>query len=144
MDEYLANKEYIDTALVPLFKIELEPRMRESATKATWLSGVVTHLEEQLTGRVLLFPPVSYTSSHQPEELITFLNRYTDELLNQGFMHQIFITVEEKWLEHEPRLAAKILYIDVKEEQLDDQSSQTLFNHAQRYVNQLISLWRKA
>ncbi|MDQ0337639.1 hypothetical protein J2S00_000409 [Caldalkalibacillus uzonensis] len=143
IDDYIENKAYIDTALVPLFKVKLGPSTRESALQATWLSGVINHIEEQLAGRVLLLPPVTYAESHQEEELVTYLNRYTDDVLQNGFQHQVYITVDDMWKKKSEMLTASLLYIDLHEVDVEDQSSQTLFNCAQKYVPKLISLWKR-
>ncbi|GGK24735.1 hypothetical protein GCM10010965_16880 [Caldalkalibacillus thermarum] len=143
IDDYLENRQYIDTALVPLIKMELGNNARLSAVQATWLSGVVNHLEEQLMGRVLLLPALTYTEAHEADMLAAYLNRYTEYVLQSGFKHQVYITVEEEWEKRREKLRGGLFYIDASEVDMEDQSSQALFDLSQKFVPSLISLWKK-
>ena len=69
MDTYLQQKEYIDTFIVPLLKLETDPEnMKNSSSSSEFLMHLTTFIETQFKGRMMLMPPFSYTQSTDFEE----------------------------------------------------------------------------
>ena len=58
MDTYLQQKEYIDTLIVPLLKLETDPeKMKNSASSSEFLMHLTAFIETQFKGRMMLMPP---------------------------------------------------------------------------------------
>ncbi len=95
MDTYLQQKEYIDTLIVPLLKVETVPgNMKNSASSSEFLMHLTTFIETQFKGRMMLMPPFAYTPSTDLTDLATTLSR---DLLAAPFKHVFFLTTDSAW-----------------------------------------------
>lgn len=55
-ESFQQQKEYVDTALVPLIPISFESDMKETASQYEFMQLLTTLLEKQFKGRILLIP----------------------------------------------------------------------------------------
>ncbi|MFG3611999.1 YpiF family protein [Rummeliibacillus sp. G93] len=100
IDEFLKNKQFIDTAIVPLVLLEgTEIGIKQSASGAEFLMSLTNFLEQQFKGRVVLTSPVTYTKSLNRKELIAAMH---DELVASGFTYVFFITSDHEWTQLAP------------------------------------------
>ncbi|RNF40765.1 DUF2487 family protein [Planococcus salinus] len=95
MDQYLQQQQYVDTAVIPLFELDLSTSaIRQSAGASEYLQSLTALLEKQFKGRILLFPPVSYAQkadrSRLAEELV-------NEVSKTSFKHVFYITTDAEW-----------------------------------------------
>lgn len=92
---FMAQKEFIDTAIVPLVSIDLtSEKMKQSGAEADFLLSLTSFIEQQFKGRLILLPPFSYSASMKNEELPQKLE---SQLHNAGFKHVFFITCDHFW-----------------------------------------------
>ena len=95
MDTYLQQKEYIDTLIVPLLKIEtVLGNMKNSASSSEFLMHLTTFIETQFKGRMMLMPPFAYTTSTDLTEMAATLSR---DLSVAPFKHVFFLTTDAAW-----------------------------------------------
>lgn len=95
MEQFIQQKEYIDTAVIPLIELDLSPGgMRQSAASAEYMLSLTALLEKQFKGRLLLLPPVSYSKSADRERMAAELKAETE---NAGFRHIFYLTADAKW-----------------------------------------------
>lgn len=95
MDTYIQQKEYIDTLIVPLLKLETIPeRMKSSSSSTEFLMYLTTFIETQFKGRIMLLPPVSYTQS---TDLVEMGNIISGDLQKMQFKHVFYITTDPTW-----------------------------------------------
>ena len=95
MDTYLQQKEYIDTLIVPLLKVETVPgNMKNSASSTEFLMHLTTFIETQSKGRMMLMPPFAYTTSTDLTEMAATLSR---DLSLAPFKHVFFLTTDSAW-----------------------------------------------
>jgi hypothetical protein len=95
MDQYFAQQEYIDTAVVPLVELNLASGgFKQSAGASEYLQSLTALLEKQFKGRILLFPPVSYASGAQRNRLAGEL---VSELEKTNFKHVFYLTTDAEW-----------------------------------------------
>ena len=95
MDTYMQQKEYIDTLLVPLLKIETNPEnMKSSSSSTEFLMHLSTFMENQFKGRIMLLPPFSYTQSMDLEILAGSLKK---DINLMGFKHVFYLTTDSNW-----------------------------------------------
>lgn len=95
MDTYLQQKEYIDTLLVPLLKLETNPgRMKSNSSSIEFLMHLTTFMENQFKGRMMLMPPFSYTQSTNIE---TMANTLSKDFALMEFKHVFYITTDANW-----------------------------------------------
>ncbi|WP_438318467.1 YpiF family protein [Sporosarcina sp. FA9] len=95
MDTYIQQKEYIDTLIVPLLKLETIPeRMKSSSSSTEFLMYLTSFIEAQFKGRIMLLPPFSYTQS---TDLVEMGNVLSVDLQKMQFKHVFYITTDPTW-----------------------------------------------
>lgn len=95
MDQYLSQKDYVDTAVVPLLQLDLsEAGLKSSAGASEYLQSLTTLLEKQFKGRILLFPPMAYTKNADRSRLS---KEISDEMEKAGFKHVFYMTTDAEW-----------------------------------------------
>ncbi|MFJ8458489.1 YpiF family protein [Lysinibacillus xylanilyticus] len=95
MTSFMAQKEFIDTAIVPLVSVDLtSEKMKQSGSEADFLLSLTSFVEQQFKGRLLLMPPFSYSVILKDEEMPKQLEA---QLHNAGFKHVFFITCDHSW-----------------------------------------------
>lgn len=95
MEQYLSQREYVDTAVVPLLELDLsQAGLKPSAGASEYLQSLTALLEKQFRGRILLLPPVSYTSGADRGRLAEELST---EMQKAGFKHVFYMTTDAEW-----------------------------------------------
>lgn len=95
MDQYVQQKEYVDTAVVPLVQLDLSAGgIKPSASASDYLQSLTNLLEKQFKGRILLFPPLSYSKSSDRARLAAEIS---SELGNTEFKHVFYVTTDPEW-----------------------------------------------
>lgn len=95
IDQYLSQREYVDTAVVPLLELNLNPSdLKSSAGASEYLQLLTALLEKQFKGRILLFPPLSYTSGADRERVAEEISA---EMKKAEFKHVFYLTTDAAW-----------------------------------------------
>lgn len=95
MDQYLQQQDYVDTAVIPLFELDLSASaIRQSAGASEYLQSLTAMLEKQFKGRILLFPPVTYAKKSDRTRIAGEL---VNEIENTNFKHVFYITTDAEW-----------------------------------------------
>lgn len=95
MDTYLQQKEYIDTLVVPLVKVQLNmDNMKTSASSTEFVMQLSSLLETQFKGRMMFAPPFGYTAT---TELTHMAETTLSEFKNTLFKHVFFLTTDHEW-----------------------------------------------
>jgi hypothetical protein len=142
IERYIEAKEYIDTALIPLIQVKLEDDLKLSLADSSWVLGVAGSIEEQLTGRVMLFPQMSYTGHEEEVHIISTLNTYALHIEQYGFKNVIFLTHNNSWEAKAEQLIAKILDIPREKPDSLDFSTGEIKDYAQKIVPRIIGFWK--
>ncbi|CAM3056963.1 DUF2487 domain-containing protein [Filibacter tadaridae] len=131
MDTYLQQKEYIDTLIVPLLKVETKPELlKNSSSSSEFLMYLTTFLETQFKGRMMLMPPFIYTQS---TNLSTFSETLTVDLADMPFKHIFFITTDAQWLSVE--IKGQVIWLpSIPLESMDEKLRQTIIEDQLRQV----------
>ena len=126
IEQFLNQKQFIDTAIVPLLPVDLstESGMR-SGSEADFLMSLVTYVEKQFKGRIFLTPPFPY---FQKEDKID-INYIYGNLVQAGFKHVVFIACDaslkqsnqEKTVIWLPAIPLESMDLEVKNRILQDQ-----------------------
>ncbi|WP_155590634.1 YpiF family protein [Lysinibacillus cavernae] len=92
---FMAQKDFIDTAIVPLVSIDLSSeKMKQSGAEVDFVMSLTSFIEQQFKGRLLVMPPFSYMTTLKNDELPQQLEA---QLHNAGFKHVFFITCDHAW-----------------------------------------------
>lgn len=98
LDVFMAQKEYIDTAIVPLTKLDGSIEgIKQSASATDFLLSLTNFIEQQFKGRIVMLPPMLYTDANNATEL---LNAIHQELEKAGFKFVFFMTSDHAWTQN--------------------------------------------
>ncbi|MBQ0139433.1 MAG: YpiF family protein [Kurthia sp.] len=95
LDIFLQQKEYIDTAIVPLTKLDgSQEGMKQSASATEFLLSLTNFIEQQFKGRIVMLPPMLYSAAMPQQQLIELIS---EELKKAGFKYIFFLTSDHAW-----------------------------------------------
>ena len=132
MEQFQSQKQFIDTAIVPLLSLEFsDERSKQSSSAAEFLMSLTAFIEHQFKGRLLVTPPFSYIESSK--EIISLQAIY-EELQAAGFKHIFFMTCDHYWttvndslnIQWLPAIPLESMDKAVKQRILEDQLKQVI------------------
>lgn len=124
---YLQEKDYIDTAVIPLLPLSLGNELKSTVEKGEFIQLLSFHLERQFKGRMLFFPPFSYFTDIEKEKRVMFLRNWVENIKEGGFKYTFFLTADSDWKEMESLIPKTLLYVpSVPLEHLNDSYKHTI------------------
>lgn len=141
MNVFLQQKEYIDTLVVPLIKVEtVEERMKTSASSTDFLMNLVDYIELQFKGRIMIAPPFAYTPSMGLQQFGEVLS---EDLSKSSFKHVFYLTTDSQWTSIE--IPGKVLWMPaIPIENMDERLKQSILeDQLKQLLPQLTEEWRK-
>ncbi|HAM81174.1 DUF2487 family protein [Ornithinibacillus bavariensis] len=145
MQVYIKQKEYIDTAIIPIipFQLSHENDMDKSTSKREVLSIFATVIEKELSGRVLLIPNYYYLEYGDKAQEVDRLNRWTEEIQKQPFKHVFIVTFDSSWKKFEKELEANLLWLPgfQADDLYDGKTQQLIQGQVQDVVELIRSYW---
>lgn len=132
VQQFEAQKDFIDTAIVPLLSLDFqEQSIKQSSSAAEYLMSLTAFIEQQFKGRLMLVPPFSYTEQTKSGLVVPLLK---EELHNAGFKHVIFVTCDHSWTSLQdqidviwlPAIPLESMDKEVKKKVLEDQLKQVI------------------
>ncbi|MBE3570651.1 MAG: YpiF family protein [Bacillales bacterium] len=142
---YQQEKSFIDSAVIPLLPIEFGNEMRQAASQGEYIQLFANCLEKQFRGRIMLFPPIVYLSQEMANEKSSLLNRWSDNLQEEGFVHLFFITSDGNWKSIESHLNGTLIWLPATPiEDMDDSFKYDFIeNQVKQFVHKIIEKWEK-
>lgn len=142
---YQQEKSFIDSAVIPLLPIDFGNEMRRSASQGEYIQLFSSCLEKQFRGRIMLFPAIIYLSQEITDEKSSLLNRWSDLLHEEGFMHLFFITSDANWKSRESQLKGMLIWLPATPmEDMDDSFKYDFIeNQVKQYVHKILEKWEK-
>lgn len=132
IEQFLQNKQFIDTAVVPLVGLNFEEsKIRQSGSQADYLMSLTAFIEQQFKGRLLLMPPFTYLEVQKAHIDLNFMENYFKE---GGFKHVFFMTSDNYWVNNKgeqhviwlPAIPLESMDKEVKQRILEDQLKQVI------------------
>ena len=111
IETYITAKEYVDTAIIPLYAVSVGEDMKQSAASAEFITLLTNHLERQFTGRLLLFPPFTYLKNEEREKSVTTLQEWEKTISQGSFKHLFYITSDIDWRNREEELNGSLIWL---------------------------------
>ncbi|MFJ5715740.1 YpiF family protein [Neobacillus sp. NPDC093127] len=111
IDTYLNAKEYVDTAVIPIYSISFGGEMKQSAAAAEFITLLTSQLERQFTGRLLLFPPFTYLKNENSEKVLNDLQNWEENIVKGDFKHIFYLTSDIEWKAHEEKLGGALIWL---------------------------------
>ncbi|MDN4608727.1 DUF2487 family protein [Sporosarcina highlanderae] len=141
MDTYLSQKEYIDTLVIPLVKVEMNlDKMKTSASSTEFVMHLASVIETQFKGRMMFAPPFSYTST---SDLQSIVQTTFQEFSGTPFKHVFFLTTDHVWSTFElpgqviwmPSIPLESMDASLRQSILEDQLRQVLPKFIEKWSN---------
>ena len=111
IETYISAKEYVDTAVIPLFSLSFGSEMKQSASNAEFITLFTNYLERQFTGRLLLFPPFTYIKNNDPVEVLGGLKKWEENIAGNEFKHIFYISSDVDWKMYENQLSGSLIWL---------------------------------
>ncbi|OMP65939.1 YpiF family protein [Domibacillus epiphyticus] len=139
---FLQQKEYIDTAIVPLIPADFGPGMIHAAEQNEFIQLLVAFLEKQFKGRLLVTPANAYLPDRA--EKVADAAQWADRLKETGFKHIFFFTSDSSWRQEEENVSGSVIWIpSVPLGDMEDSMKYSLIeNQAKQIVNIIVQKWQ--
>ncbi|HSO58927.1 MAG TPA: DUF2487 family protein [Paenisporosarcina sp.] len=141
MSVFMEQKEFVDTAVIPLLLIDGQAsKLKQNASSAEFLMALTAFIENQFKGRVVLLPPVTYTTRSNRQQL----GGEWDEMLKEaGFKHLFFVSSDMEWVTEQsplnviytPSIPLENMDRKLRQSVLDDQLRQIIPVFAKRWAS---------
>ncbi|KZM53976.1 hypothetical protein A3Q36_09225 [Geobacillus stearothermophilus] len=140
---YEKERDYIDTALIPLLPVAIGQGARRLASGGELVGLVAAEAERQLRGRVFLLPAFVYFAD-EPRALLTErLADWTNRLKREGMKHLFYVTCDRAWQGGEE--ADRVWFVpDVPLESMGESYKHELVREqAAELIRFFVSCWTK-
>ncbi|EWG10854.1 YpiF family protein [Cytobacillus firmus] len=145
IDMFLKEKQYVDTAVLPLLPVSFGDDIKQSVAMTEFISLLSVQLERQFRGRLIMLPGYAYLKSAGEDSLLSGLGNWEAELKAQGFKHIFLLTSDSMWKSLEDRLEGGLIWLpslplehmdeNYRNSILDDQVKQLLNLFVQKWQN---------
>ncbi|WP_102274765.1 YpiF family protein [Cytobacillus massiliigabonensis] len=146
IDMYIKSKEYVDTAVLPLFPVSLGDDIKQTAAMSEFISLLSIQLERQFRGRLVMLPGYSYLKSFPEDKLISDVKLWETELLEKGFKHVFCLTSDSSWKANENQITSGLIWLpSLPLEHMDEQYKTTILDDQVKQLLQLfLQKWASA
>ena len=93
MQQYIQQKEYIDTVLIPLMPITWQSAIISAVREGEFIDTMLKETERQLQGRVILTPPYTYLKVEPLEERLKRLKMWEAEIKENHVKYVFFCDI---------------------------------------------------
>lgn len=140
---YEKEKQYIDTAVLPLLPLTFSERAKLVAADGEFMQLITNEIERQLKGRLFLLPSFTYFLSETLDACVERLNDWTRELKEAGMSHVFYVTTDQKWKEAKQELSGALFFLpSVPFEHMDESYKQQIVHEqTSKLLNAFISWW---
>lgn len=139
MDMFLGAKEYVDTAVLPLFPVSFGGDIKQSVAMTEFIQLLTIPLERQFKGRMMMLPGHSYLKNKSKEKLLEEVMVWEKELFGSGFKHVFFVTSDSVWKTLEGELTGGLIWLPSIPLSAMDEASRN--NILEDQVKQLLQLF---
>lgn len=145
IETYIETKEFIDTLLIPLIKLDLksDQRMKDSALGREYINVLAYELERRLAGRTMLLPDYVYLSNAQYNAEVNRINEWIQSFSEQSFKNIFFISLDNEWTKFNQELQGQFLWLShVPFDNLSEQTAKTFIQtQADKLSETIQSFW---
>ncbi|MBU5213641.1 MULTISPECIES: YpiF family protein [Heyndrickxia] len=143
IETYLKEKQFIDTAVVPLLPIAIGSEMKQAASQGEFIELLSLHLERQFKGRLLLFPAFTYLNTLEDHQKMDMLQNWEVKLKESGFSHIFYLTSDISWREQD-KTEGKLIWIpSVPLEHMEEQYKHSILeDQVKQLINIIVQQWQ--
>ncbi|MDQ0213685.1 hypothetical protein J2S13_000079 [Oikeobacillus pervagus] len=143
---YLQEKQYVDTAVIPLLPIGLNEDLKDCATQVEFISLLTMLLEKQFKGRMMLFPSLTYLKNQEEGDKILEAKKWASMCKDAGFTHVFFLTSDSFWKMYEEDLEGQVIWVpSIPLEHMDESYKYSLMeDQVKQFVNIIVHKWQSS
>jgi len=136
------EREYIDTAVIPLMPVVLGEGIKRAAEQGEFIQLLSVHLERQFKGRTLLLPHFTYIE--EPKKEIEKIENWTDKATEAGFTYIFYLTSDPRWQSLNKDLKGTLIYIpSIPLEHMDEHYKHSVMdNQLKNLIGEIIKAWQ--
>jgi len=139
IDIYLQSKEYVDTAVIPLFPNSWIDQVKSTVALGEYITVLANEVERQFKGRIILFPPFTYAGSEEVSSRLSRLQHWSEDVKKGGIKHIVYLTSDSEWKQVEQEVSGSLIWFPTLPlEYVDENYKQKII---QDQTKQLISLF---
>ncbi|MGR3764822.1 YpiF family protein [Rossellomorea sp. NS-SX7] len=144
IEVFETEKEYIDTAVIPLIPIDFSNEIKASAAQTEFITLLTFHLERQFKGRMIMTPPFTYLMG-TTEGKTGELQDWETSLKESGVKHVFFLTSDSGWKKSEQTLNDQLIWVpSIPLEHLDEQYKHSIMeDQVKQLLNVIVQNWQK-
>ncbi|MFD2679498.1 YpiF family protein [Bacillus seohaeanensis] len=145
IDVLLREKEFIDTAVIPLIPVDFLDEIKTSAAQNEFISLLQLHLERQFKGRMIITPPFTYLLSQTKEDLKANLSMWTEAVTQSGIKHAFLLTSDSGWKKVEEDLGDNLIWVpSIPLEHMEEQYKHSIMeDQVKQLLNVIVQKWQK-
>jgi hypothetical protein len=138
------EKEYIDTAVIPMIPIDFINDIKSSAAQTEFISLLTLHLERQFKGRMMITPPFTYLMGTN-EGKTGEVQEWETRMKESGVKHVFFLTSDSEWKKSEQAFNDQLIWIpSIPLEHLDEQYKHSIMeDQVKQLLNVIVQKWQK-
>jgi hypothetical protein len=143
LEVYLQEKEYVDTAIIPLVPFTLSTNVKMTVSMGEFIHIIANEIERQFKGRVFLFPPFTYLAAEGMDEKINRITAWSNELKANGMKHIFYMTADAEWKAIETRIPGTLIWLPaIPLEHVDEKyKHQLIGDQISQLMNVFIAKW---
>jgi hypothetical protein len=144
IEVFETEKEYIDTAVIPMIPIDFIKNIKSSATQTEFISLLTFHLERQFKGRMIITPPFTYLMGSN-EGNVGEVRKWDARMKESGVKHVFFLTSDSDWKKTEEAFNDQLIWIpSIPLEHLDEQYKHSIMeDQVKQLLNVIVQKWQK-
>ncbi|MBR7553246.1 DUF2487 family protein [Allobacillus sp. GCM10007491] len=110
---YIQEKEYIDTAIIPLvpYAIHDDQEMVLTSFQQELMNLYSHQLEQRLKGRIFLFPVYTYLKNSLIDNEIERINHVIQEVKKQPFNEVFLLTFDKQWRKQSSSIEGELVWL---------------------------------
>src|SRR5690625_3718452 len=123
---YIETKEYVDTLLIPLIKLDLknDKQLENSGLEREYLDILSYEIERRLAGRIMLLPAYTYMYNVLYENEAKRLNKWIHMFKEDGFESTFILTLDHEWSKRSSEIEGQVLWLShVPFDHINDESA---------------------
>ncbi|WP_174734001.1 YpiF family protein [Mesobacillus harenae] len=145
MDMYMKEKEYVDTAVIPMLPVSFGSDMKQAASMAEFIALLTNQLERQFRGRLVLLPGYTYFKNDS-EKSLEGVKNWERELGKDQFKHVFIVTADTEWKKHERNLSSSLIWLpSIPLEHMDENYKVSIIeDQVKQLMHLFIQKWRES
>jgi hypothetical protein len=145
IDTYLQAKEYVDTAVIPLTPISWKDSMKSTVAMGEFITILSGEVERQFKGRIILFPPFTYSVSESKENRLERLSEWSSDVRKEGMEHIIYLSSDSEWKQVEQQVPGSLIWLPTLPlEYVDEKYKQSMIqDQMKQLITIFMNIWQK-